>query len=88
MVKNPPANAGGARDAGSLSESGRAPGGGSGNPFQYSCLGNPMDRGAWWNTVHGVAESQTQLSTHTLTYHTTHTHTQSFPHLMIGRPEN
>ena len=42
---------------------GRFPGGGNGNPLQYSCLGNPMDSGAWWATVHGVAESWTRLST-------------------------
>ena len=48
--KNPPANAG---DVGSIPESGRFPGEGNGNPLQYSCLGNPMDRGAWWATVHG-----------------------------------
>ena len=41
---------------------GRSPGEGNGNPLQHSCLGNPMDRGAWWATVHGVAKSQTQLS--------------------------
>ena len=40
----------------------RSAGEGNGNPFQYSCLGNPMDRGAWWATVHGVTKSQTQLS--------------------------
>ena len=50
-VKNPPANAG---DLGSSPGSGRSPGGGNGNPLQYSCLGNPMDRGAWRATVHGV----------------------------------
>ena len=43
----------------------RSPGEGNGNPLQYSCLGNPMDRGAWWTTVHGIAKSQTQMSTHT-----------------------
>ena len=48
MVKNPSANAKDIRDAGSIPGSGRSPGGGNGNPFQYSCLGNPMDRGAWW----------------------------------------
>ena len=42
---------------------------GNGNPLQYSCLGNPMDRGAWWATVHGVAKSQTQLSGFTFTFH-------------------
>ena len=52
-VKNPAANAG---DLGSIPGSGRSPGEGSGNPLQYSCLGNPMDRGAWQVTVHGVAK--------------------------------
>ena len=55
MVKNPPANAGDARDTGSIPRLGRSPGGGHGNPLLYSCLGNPMDRGAWWTTVRGVA---------------------------------
>ena len=54
VVKNLPANAG---DAGSILGLGRSPGEGSGNPLQYSCLENPMDRGAWWATVHGVAMS-------------------------------
>ena len=62
MVKNPPADAGNAGDAGLIPGSGRSPGGGHGNPFQYSCLENPMDGGAWWVTVHGVAKSWTQLS--------------------------
>ena len=62
MVKNPPAKAGDMRDTGSISGSGRSPGGGHGNPLQYSFLENPKDRGAWWATVLGVAESQTQLS--------------------------
>ena len=53
-------NAGDARDAGLIPGSGRSPGGGHNNPLQYSCLGNPMDRGAWWATVYGVAKSQTQ----------------------------
>ena len=52
-VKNSPVNEG---DADSILGSGRFPGEGNGNPFQYSCLGNPMDRGAWWATVHGVAK--------------------------------
>ena len=47
----------------SIPGSGRSPGAGNGNPFQYSCQGNPMDRGAWWATVHGVSKSQRQLST-------------------------
>ena len=59
VVKNPPANAGDVRDAGSIPGSGRFPGGGHGNPLQYSCLENPMDRGAWWAIIHGVAKSQT-----------------------------
>jgi len=62
VVKNLPANAGDIRDSGSIPESGRSPGGGHGNPLQYSCLENPMERGAWWATVHGVAKSQKQLS--------------------------
>ena len=49
-------------DLGSIPGSGRSPGEGNGNPLQYSCLGNPMDRGAWWATVHGVMKSQTWLS--------------------------
>ena len=57
MVENPPANAGDLRDAGSIPGSGRSPGEGHGNPLQYSCLENPMDRGAWWATAHGVAKS-------------------------------
>ena len=59
MVKNPSANA---AVAGSIPGSGRSPGEGNGKPLQYSCLENPMDRGAWWATVHGVSESQIQLS--------------------------
>ena len=56
LVKNPPAKAGDTRDAGSILGSGRSPGGGHGNPLQCSCLGNPMDREAWWAEVHGVAK--------------------------------
>ena len=58
MVKNPPANAGDIRDAGSIPGLGRSPGGGHGNPLQNSCLENPPGQGAW-ATVHGGAESQT-----------------------------
>ena len=59
MVKNPPASAG---DADSIPGSGISPGEGNDNPLQYSCLENPMDRGGWWVTIHGVTKSQTQLS--------------------------
>ena len=59
MVKNLPANE---EDEGSIPGSGRSSGGGNGNPLQYSCLGNPMGRGTWQATVHGVAKSQTRLS--------------------------
>ena len=61
MVKNLPANAGDARDVGSIPGSGRSAGGEHGNPLQYSCLENPMDRGAWRATVHGVSQSQIRL---------------------------
>ena len=56
VEKNLPANAGDAGDTGLVSGSGRSPGGGNGNPLQYSCLGNSMDREAWWATIHGVAD--------------------------------
>ena len=59
VVKNMPANAGDTRDMGSMPGSGRSPGGGNGTPLQYSCLGNPMDRGTWRAIVHGVTKSQT-----------------------------
>ena len=59
VVKNPPADAGDAKDAGSIPRSGRSPGEESGYPFQYSCLENPMDRGAWQATVR---KNQTRLS--------------------------
>ena len=58
-VKNPPASAGDARDTVSISGSGRSLGVGNGNPLQYSCLGNPTDRGAWWLIVQRVVKSQT-----------------------------
>ena len=66
-VKNFPANAGDLRDSGSIPGLGRSSGGGHGNPLQYSCLENPMDRGAWRATVHRMVKSWTQLkrlSTH------------------------
>ena len=58
VVKNQFANAGDTRDAGSIPRWGRSPGGGHGNPLQYSCLGNLMDRGDWWATVHEVSKSR------------------------------
>ena len=61
-VKNLPDNIGDTRDAGSIPGSGRSPGEGNGNLLQYSCLENPMDRGAWQATVHGVTKSWKQLS--------------------------
>ena len=77
-VKNPAANAGDTRDMGSIPWWGRSPGGGRGNPLQYSCMENLMDRGACWATVHGVIKSETrlkQLSKHAYTHTHTHTHT-------------
>ena len=62
VVKNLPANAEDIGDMGSIPGLGRSPGEGDGNPLQYFCLGNPMDRGDWWATVHGVTKSLTQLS--------------------------
>ena len=59
MVKNLPANTRDVRDADLIPGSGRSPGEENGNPLQYSCLENPMDRGAWWATVHGVKELDT-----------------------------
>ena len=59
VVKNLPANAG---DVGSIPGLGRSPGGEHGNPLQYFCLKNSMDRGAWWATVHGVTKNRTRLS--------------------------
>ena len=73
MVKNSPNNAADIRDLGSIPGLGRSPGGGHGNPLQYSCLENFTDRGAWWATVHRVAKSWTrlkQLSMHTCIYGT------------------
>ena len=96
MVRTPTANA---RNEGLILVSGRSPGEGHGNPLQYSCLENPMDRGAWWATVHGVTESQTQLSVpaHAYTHTHTHTHTHSYltaqtdgsgHHLVKAAPES
>ena len=62
VIKNLPASAGDARDSSAIPGSGKSPGVGNGTPFQYSCLENFMDRGAWWATVHGVAKSQTPMT--------------------------
>ena len=62
LVKNLPAKAGDTEDVVSVLGWGRSLGGGNGNPRQYSCLGNHMNRGTWWATVHGVAKSQAGLS--------------------------
>ena len=61
VVKNLPANAGDIRGPALIPRLGRSPGEGDGTPLQYSCLENPVDRGAWWATVHGVTQSQTWL---------------------------
>ena len=76
MVQIPPANAGDIRDAGSIPELGRSPAGENDYPFQYSCLGNSKDRGAWQDAVHRVARSQTQLN-----QLSTHVHTDTLPGL-------
>ena len=65
VIKNPPANT---RDAGLIPGLGRSPGEGDDNPLQYSCPGNPIDRGAWWVPVHGVAKESAQLSDKTTTF--------------------
>ena len=69
VVKNLPANTGDIRDSSLIPGSGSSSGEGNGNPLQYSCLENPMDRGAWWAAVHGVTRSQTRLSDFTFTFH-------------------
>ena len=61
VVKNLPVNIGDVSDVGLISGLGRSPGEGNSNPLQYSCLENPIDRGAWWATVHGVTKSLTRL---------------------------
>ena len=71
MIKNLPANAGDTGDVGLIPGSERSPREGTGYPFQYSCLENPLDRGAWQATVHGVSKSRTQLSSHTCTHECT-----------------
>ena len=81
VTKNPPANAGDLRDA----RPGRFSGEGNGNPLQYSCLEDPMDRGAWWATVRGVAKSCTQLSNeHFLSAGHTNHFQQGHTHMLCG----
>ena len=69
VVKNLPTNIGDTGDMGSIPESGRSPEAGNGNPLQYSCLENPVDRGAWWATVHRVAK-ESDTTEHTCTLYT------------------
>ena len=101
VVKRGPASAGDVRDAGLIPGSGRPPGGGNGNPRWYSCLGNPMDRGAWWAAVHGSQRARHDWATehacvnirslnipkHTQTHrHTdTQTHRHTHTHTHPGR---
>ena len=68
VVKNLPTDAGDIRDVGLIPVLGRSHEEGNGNPLQYPCLGNAMDRGAWWATVHAAAKSWTGLMTHTSTF--------------------
>ena len=79
-VKASACNAG---DLGSIPGWGRSPGEGNGNPLQYSCLENPMDEGAWWATVHGVAKSWTRLSDFTFTLLYVYIHIYSLLHIYI-----
>ena len=80
MVKKLPDKSGDIRDTDLIPGSGRSPGGKNGNLLQYSCLENPMDRGAWWVIVHGVLKSGTQLSMRAHTHTHTHTHTHNVVH--------
>ena len=75
VIKNLPVNAGDTRDMGSIPGSERSPGVGNGNPLQYSCLENPMDKGDWQATVHRVSESN--VTKHARTHARTHTHTHT-----------
>ena len=82
VVKNLPANAGDSGDVGSIPV-GRSPGGGDGNPLQYFYLENPMDRGAWWATVHGVTKSRTWLSNWPYTHYIPGKRSPRFSHLCV-----
>ena len=91
VVKNPSANAGDIRDRGLILGLGRFPGIGNGNPLQYSCMQNSMDRGAWQAMVYEVSKSRTGLSMHrhtdTQTHRHTHTHTHTHSVGIIPAPE-
>ena len=80
VVKNPSANAGDIRDRGLILGLGRFPGIGNGNPLQYSCMENSMDRGAWQAMVYEVSKSRTGLSMHRHTDTQTHRHTHTHTH--------
>ena len=84
VVKNPLANAGDVRDSSSIPGLGRSPGGGNGTPLQYSCLENPMYRGAWWATVHGVTKSRTQLKQLSMHSHCAGTRHRPLLHKLIA----
>ena len=86
MVKNSPANAEDLKDVSSIPGSGRSPEGGNGNPLQYICLENPMDREAWRATVHRVAKSQTlkRLNTHAQRLESEFIQSQRFTELNYG----
>ena len=77
VVKNLPTKAGDIRDVGLIPGLGRSPGEGNGNPLQYSCLENPMDRGAWQAVAHGVVELDTTERLYTYTHTQSHTHTNT-----------
>ena len=78
VVKSPPANAGDIRDMGSIPGSGRPLGEGHSNPFQYSCLKNPLDRGPWWAIVHGVTKNWSPLKRLSM-----HTHSLSIINVVV-----
>jgi len=82
VVKNPPANAGDARDVNLIPELGRFPAVGDGKRLQHSCLENSMHRRVWWAIVHGIKKRQTQMSMHTHTHTHTETHTPFIPHFI------
>ena len=84
QLKKSACNAEDPGDVGLIPGSGRSPGEGNGNPLQYSCLGNPRDRGAWQATVHGVTQSQTQLSMHAFTKELQANVTTTFCWLVAG----